>query len=405
MKNPLIVLLVMTFVILTGCKKDPEIPEAPDVSIFDVSDKTDWDYWVVGKDGDNIFVNVNNNRPTSVFYTPDPNQTGYSVFFDENGYPNIIVKDDHILIFENFSGTQVDAALVLPDGNIKIARNVETGINWDESFLKSASADPSDWLRWTGHALSAGACAAGVLLGPATFGVSWVVTGIGCGATLVSVIAEFLPEDYELLGLSASTIGSIATAVGCVDDLGLSCALGTSATAFSLMSLNQEKLEEANDAVQVAVAALEHGYGDIQITLTWDNIADLDLRVVDPYGEVIYWNHDFSASNGKLDVDDINGYGPENIYWPSNGAPRGTYEVYVHHYPWNESDYQAFTGNVGYPVTSNYTVLINAFGDIKRYSGSISFDEVVYIRSFDQNGLKSASATSTFTVTTAKVVK
>ncbi|WP_319591088.1 hypothetical protein [uncultured Draconibacterium sp.] len=389
MKKYLLLMLCLV-ILFNGCDKNEEEPQAPDISVFDLSQETQWDYWVVGRNGDNFFVNVLNNKPTSVYYTPNPDEEGYSVFFDQNGYPNKLIINDYIFLFANFSGTKVDAALISPDGTINIARDVETDINWNEDFLKSASAEPSDWLRWTGHALGAAACTAGILAGPATFGLSWVVTGIGCGATAVSILTEFLPEDYEVLGLTASTIGPIATAVGCVNDLGVSCALGTASTAFSLMSINEEKIEESYDDVQVADAALEYGYGDVQVTLTWDNTADLDLHVFDPNGDEIYWNDKYSSSNGVLDVDDIDGKGPENIYWPPYEAPGGNYQVYVHMYPWNDSDYQYVTGNSYYPSSSNYSVLVTAFGETKKFTGSISFDETVHITDFDQNGLKSA---------------
>lgn len=392
MKKALYLPLIAIF--LASCSEQLEEPTVRDVSIFDVSAETEWDYWVVGKSGDNLFVNVLNNKPISLFYTPDPQEDGYSVFFDGNGYPDKLVIKDHIFIFRNFSGTKVDAAVILPDGTIKIARDFETGVDWDEIALKGVSADPSDWLRWTGHALGAAACTAGILAGPATFGLSWVVTGIGCTGTLVSVITEFLPEDYEVLGMTSSGIGSIATAVGCVSDLGLSCALGTAATAYSLMSINEEAIEESED-VQVTVSALEHGFGDVQITLTWDNTADLDLHVFDPFDAEIYWRDSYSSSGGTLDVDDIDGYGPENIFWPPYEAPGGTYEVFVHHYVWDDA---------GYPETSNYTVLINAFGEITKFTGTTNLDETVHICDFNEDGIVSTTLKSTFDITKASKV-
>lgn len=78
--------------------------------------------------------------------------------------------------------------------------------------------------------------------------------------------------------------------------------------------------------------------GDVQVTLTWDSVNDLDLWVTDPSGEVIYYRHKTSASGGKLDVDANAGCGSrtsspvENIFWSSGGAPDGTYSVSVHYY-------------------------------------------------------------------------
>jgi len=116
------------------------------------------------------------------------------------------------------------------------------------------------------------------------------------------------------------------------------------------------------------------GTGDVQITLTWDNTADLDLWVTDPFGETIKWTNTSSASGGQLDVDDTNGYGPENIYWPPDAAPPGEYLVQVHH----------FSGD----FPTDYTIQILFFGNNTTYTGSINDDELVDIATL--NASKSA---------------
>ncbi|HET9518301.1 MAG TPA: IPT/TIG domain-containing protein [Actinoplanes sp.] len=79
------------------------------------------------------------------------------------------------------------------------------------------------------------------------------------------------------------------------------------------------------------------GGGDIQATLRWAGAADLDLHVIDPAGEEIYFARRLSASGGQLDhdanaacngpADDDNPV--ENIYWPTAAAPAGPYTVWV----------------------------------------------------------------------------
>jgi hypothetical protein len=76
------------------------------------------------------------------------------------------------------------------------------------------------------------------------------------------------------------------------------------------------------------------GTGDLQISLSWhsDSAVDLDLYVVEPSGEEIYYNHKVSAAGGTLDRDNkcsdyINGK-PENIFWVN--PPSGSYAVKVH---------------------------------------------------------------------------
>jgi hypothetical protein len=78
------------------------------------------------------------------------------------------------------------------------------------------------------------------------------------------------------------------------------------------------------------------GTGDVQMTLRWNNAADLDLHVTDPSGEEIYFNHPTSTSGGWLDVDangDCSGDAPvENVFWPTGGAPVGNFQVSVVYY-------------------------------------------------------------------------
>ena len=71
------------------------------------------------------------------------------------------------------------------------------------------------------------------------------------------------------------------------------------------------------------------GSGDVQVTVRWTGGPDVDLHVIDPNGEEIYYQHKKSASGGELDVDDTTGTGPENIFWPPHAAPLGQYVVRV----------------------------------------------------------------------------
>ena len=396
------VLIAVNCFFFNACNKDKsEDPPLADLSIVDMSQDTEFDYWVVSKDGSNFFAKIENSKPEYVFFTPEVGKEGYPIYFDNDGLPDKMLIDGYTFVFRNFEGTKVDIAVIYPDGTIDIAREIETGVDLSSISLKSSSS--SDWIRWTGHVVGVAACGVGIAALPATFGLSTVLVYVGCGATAVSISTELLPEDYEVLGLSASGVGAVATVAGCVNptDIGgkVSCVLGLSSTGMGAVSMGVEHFEENEEDLNVATSALEYGYGDVQITLRWTNTADLDLHVLDPNGEEIYWDNDYSSSGGRLDVDDINGYGPENIYWPKNEAPNGNYEVHVHHYPWTDSEFQEVTGLSSYPTTSSFTVLVNAFGTIKKFTGSISFDQSKHIANFDQTGLKSMELKNT-TITT-----
>jgi hypothetical protein len=73
--------------------------------------------------------------------------------------------------------------------------------------------------------------------------------------------------------------------------------------------------------------------GQIQISLAWDSYDDLDLHVLDPNNEVIWWRNKRSRSGGVLDVD-MNVHATslrpvENIFWGAGSAPRGKFRVKV----------------------------------------------------------------------------
>ena len=79
------------------------------------------------------------------------------------------------------------------------------------------------------------------------------------------------------------------------------------------------------------------GSGDLQVSLSWDSNADLDLHVVEPSGEEIYWKHRASATGGVLDLDGnavcrSRLQRNENITWPTGTAPAGRYTVRVNHW-------------------------------------------------------------------------
>jgi hypothetical protein len=107
------------------------------------------------------------------------------------------------------------------------------------------------------------------------------------------------------------------------------------------------------------------GTGDVQVTLTWDTDADVDLHVVDPRGEEVYYGNASAASGGELDLDSnagcsVDGIRNENITWPVGRAPRGVYTVRV--------DYWS---NCGAAQTS-YTVRVNNGGSVQIFTGSFT---------------------------------
>ena len=69
------------------------------------------------------------------------------------------------------------------------------------------------------------------------------------------------------------------------------------------------------DGLSEKVQGVSVKIGDPQFTLIWDSDADLDLHVIEPGGSEIYWEARNAKKGGELDVDDVDGQGPENIFW------------------------------------------------------------------------------------------
>lgn len=97
-----------------------------------------------------------------------------------------------------------------------------------------------------------------------------------------------------------------------------------------------------NDNFEQLLRQHRAGSGDVRISLMWSNRNDIDLHVVDPNGEEIFYGHRLARSGGLLDID-MNASPPfrvpavENVFWPQRAAPAGEYKVYVNHYRQHDS--------------------------------------------------------------------
>ena len=134
--------------------------------------------------------------------------------------------------------------------------------------------------------------------------------------------------------------------------------------------------------VALTTTVLGVGTGDVQVTLAWDADADVDLHVVAPGGEEIFYGHRQSSSGGELDLDSnagcrIDGVRNENITWPVGRAPRGSYIVRV--------DYWSNCG----VARTEYTVRVNNGGAVQLITG-------VFTGSGDAGGVGAGREVATF---------
>ena len=134
---------------------------------------------------------------------------------------------------------------------------------------------------------------------------------------------------------------------------------------------------------------IQVGTGDVQVTLAWDSDSDVDLHVIDPSGQEVYWANRDVPSGGNLDLDSnagcsLDNVRNENIVWPVGQAPQGTYTVRVDY--WSSCSVEA----------TDYTVLVNNGGDVQVFSGR-------FTGSGDRGGAGSGIDITTFERTTGPV--
>ena len=266
---------------------------------------------------------------------------------DEDGYPYRVSWDDWVIVFGNIRPNEglADAVVINPDGEIERLNDIN--YDFDPNQARGELAGRIGWLEVKAAApivavfINAGVCGAAIVASASTF-LSTAVPAliIGCsGITAIALSSGDVEEQPEAVRDVATTAGLVSTASS---TQGCFVPTGAANTIASCLDLIATIIVETSDNtvtqveieyLEQAIAVLQAQGGALQINLVWDNDSDLDLHVTDPNNEKIYYDNPFSASGGQLDIDDTDGYGPENIYWTL--APHGYYTIDVKHYATN----------------------------------------------------------------------
>jgi len=228
-----------------------------DFYVLDVQNETNWDYWVIGKEGGSFLVQLQNSIPSIIYFKPLPDHEGYPIFLDDNGQLAKALIEDHIFLFGNFRKSLMDVAVVLPSGEIKVFRDIQADYDLSSGFSKNQLSALSDILKFSSRVISVAACGAGLLAAPATGGLSLALTYIGCGATFVQLVVDLFPEKLEVVGLSDTTIGTVAKIVKCATLDIPGCLIGTASSALSFTAMKLEQAEERKEPINIATGQLK----------------------------------------------------------------------------------------------------------------------------------------------------
>lgn len=131
-----------------------------------------------------------------------------------------------------------------------------------------------------------------------------------------------------------------------------------------LTAVGSSEAGSASSGLPTAIAAIASGIrgrvekaggrsGEVQFSLAWHSLNDVDLHVIVPSGEHISFSHRTSKCKGNLDVDmnaesatnTVNkasgekAYSEEpveNVRWLDRTAPSGRYTILINQYCWRE---------------------------------------------------------------------
>lgn len=129
----------------------------------------------------------------------------------------------------------------------------------------------------------------------------------------------------------------------------------------------------ANTPSTVRAVATEDlpGPGNMKVTLQWTGAADLDLHVIDPFRETIYYFQPQSTTSGSLLSDGECATNTEQVEYENGKAPSGTYSAFIHYF--------RTCGGAG---DVNWTLTADVNGNTQSFSGKIHPGEYLKVSDF-----------------------
>ncbi|MEJ7591372.1 MAG: hypothetical protein WKF77_07475 [Planctomycetaceae bacterium] len=156
------------------------------------------------------------------------------------------------------------------------------------------------------------------------------------------------PEQFEI---ETTPLNLPETTSLIMPDSGAAAEAKIDLTAFASSNVSQ-----SGSGIPNAVSAIASGIkgrvtkaggrtGEVQFSLAWHSLNDIDLHVIVPSGEHISYSHRTSVCRGNLDVDmnasttsDMDKSSSEepveNVRWLDRTAPAGRFTVIVNQYEW-----------------------------------------------------------------------
>jgi len=322
---------------------------------MDISKNAEWDYLAFAQDGSSMVFNVDKStgKPTLLYLKPEKNSdAGYTFLFKGNGMPDIMIYNDHIFYFDNFSGYNYEMAVITPNGRSVQGRSVKQegttsfflGGHWvtltTDMFVEELTAYKANnqGKYWTLDDLTGSLDIFGTVLGLATCAATPFVPGAipGCFITILSTVTSKAVE-IAFEGTTNDVFQIVINALNCATADVAGCASTVAGIADLASTLSKRDLANLKakmpqiEAAMVAIAeknykpkvdvtgvALNKG----AITLAKGDYARLNATTSPPNAtmQVKYWN----SSNPGVATVNHDGY----VSAKSPGTATITVETY-----------------------------------------------------------------------------
>jgi len=308
----------------------------PKLLVLGISELSEgaWDYLVIGNDGSSFYYSVDESNdtqiPTKVYYKPKKDSdAGFTIFFKENGLPDIMEYNGSITHFANFNGYTFDMAVIYPNGEIEYQYGIETDIGFDDLYSErsvsryaisagrsiggraATDEEPttldkvSKGLDVAGHAIGIGTCYAGLFFPPALVGCAFYL-----GGTAVGMWADILLEEsgwQDEAGFLVNYAGWAIDVVQCVGGLDLidciSAGIGAASIIVDGVRLYMDD-EKIADLIEEAVRELFVSVRDItNVPATAAEGIPLTLTGTVQPSNASYWLISWSMVSGPATIN------------------------------------------------------------------------------------------------------
>jgi len=318
-----------------------------------------------------VSIDANNNTHIDGLVYSEGSNFMYTIINEDTYLPSRITTSDNTVFLFAFkeNNTLMDVGVVQPNNQVSYIRDIPINIP-----ARNATRLPGDALQAASITVSAvgialgtvGCVTAGAGLAISTAGLAIPVALATCSSLIISG-ASLLNDHSESQSLLINQLGNansiytyLANTMGCSSGNALACYSLIVDGVGSIINQTQVIWDTiGQENIAITEGALFSGFGVIKVTLVWDTTSDIDLWVTDPFGEQIDYTHTTSQSGGYLDIDDVDGFGPENIFWGST-APLGSYLVQAHYYSDNGQG------------STNYTIQVQSGSTIESYYGTLT---------------------------------